>query len=102
MQRIVADCSTGEVERVAMTQEEEAAHVAMQSGDGAQAWLWSMLRTRRNALLAGCDYTQVPDAPTWVDRAAWAAYRQQLRDLPASTTDPTNPVWPAEPQPLAL
>jgi hypothetical protein len=54
-----------------------------------------IMRNRRNALLQGCDWTQVPDAP--VDAAAWAVYRQQLRDLPANTTDPRNVVWPEPP-----
>jgi hypothetical protein len=54
------------------------------------------LRSDRNLLLTSSDWTQVPDAP--VDRSAWAAYRQQLRDLPENTTDPANPVWPTPPQ----
>jgi hypothetical protein len=54
------------------------------------------LRQRRDALLYATDWTQVPDAP--VDRAAWAAYRQALRDLPDNTVDPLNPVWPEPPQ----
>ena len=53
------------------------------------------MRQKRNALLSACDWTQVPDAP--VDRAAWAEYRQALRDLPANTTDPRNPNWPTTP-----
>jgi len=28
---------------------------------------------------------------------AWKTYRQQLRDLPANTSDPLNPVWPTKP-----
>jgi len=36
-------------------------------------------RAERNRLLAASDWTQVLDAP--VDRTAWAAYRQQLRDI---------------------
>jgi hypothetical protein len=56
---------------------------------------WVVLRGRRNRLLSGTDWTQVPDAP--VDAAAWAVYRQQLRDLPANTTDPRNVVWPVPP-----
>ena len=36
-------------------------------------------RMIRNLLLADSDWTQLPDAP--VDAAAWAAYRQQLRDF---------------------
>jgi hypothetical protein len=54
-----------------------------------------LLKRKRNQMLASCDWTQVPDAP--VDQAAWATYRQQLRDLPASTTDPSNVVWPERP-----
>jgi hypothetical protein len=53
------------------------------------------LRQQRDAILYSTDWTQVPDAP--VDREAWAAYRQALRDLPGNTTDPFNPVWPNKP-----
>lgn len=56
---------------------------------------WVALRMARGSLLSACDWTQVPDAP--VDHAAWAAYRQALRDLPANTTDPRHPVWPTPP-----
>ena len=56
---------------------------------------WAKFRDIRDQLLSACDWTQVPDAP--VDQAAWAAYRQQLRDLPANTTDPSNPSWPERP-----
>lgn len=28
----------------------------------------------------------------------WVQYRQALRDLPANTVDPANPVWPEKPQ----
>ena len=41
----------------------------------------SQVRFHRDALLAASDWTQVADAP--VDKAAWAAYRQALRDFPA-------------------
>lgn len=56
---------------------------------------WEALRIERNRTLAASDWTQVPDAP--VDQAAWAAYRQQLRDLPSTTTDPFNVQWPQSP-----
>lgn len=56
---------------------------------------WKILRTERNARLAGCDWTQVADA--LVDKYSWAEYRQHLRDLPANTTDPLNVVWPTPP-----
>ncbi|SMO73906.1 Phage tail assembly chaperone protein [Thalassovita litoralis] len=52
------------------------------------------LRQKRDRLLAQSDWTQVPDAP--VDRAAWARYRQALRELPQSA-DPFDPVFPRRP-----
>ena len=56
---------------------------------------WSDLTLNRNELLQSSDWTQVSDAP--VDHAAWATYRQELRDLPENTEDPRNPVWPTRP-----
>lgn len=56
------------------------------------------LRTLRNARLAECDWTQVPDAP--VDAEAWRVYRQQLRDLPGQYPDILSideVVWPNPP-----
>jgi len=41
------------------------------------------MERKRINLLAQCDYTQLPDSPlTAEENAAWAVYRQQLRDLP--------------------
>lgn len=57
---------------------------------------WANLKSARNLRLQSTDWTQVPDAP--VDRAAWATYRQALRDLPDNTTDPQNVTWPTPPQ----
>lgn len=60
--------------------------------------LWDILRAERNARLTACDWTQVADAPlTTEKKAEWAAYRQDLRDLPEETADPAAPVWPSQP-----
>lgn len=56
---------------------------------------WNIIRAERDAKLASCDWTQVADAP--VDDLVWAAYRQALRDLPQTQTDPFNIVWPTPP-----
>ena len=56
---------------------------------------WVIVRAERDAKLAACDWTQVADAP--VDAAAWADYRQALRDLPQTQTNPFNIIWPAIP-----
>jgi len=54
------------------------------------------LRRKRDGLLASSDWTQVADAP--VDQAAWATYRQALRDVPQHDGFPSDVLWP-EPAP---
>ena len=54
----------------------------------------SSLRRERNRLLAETDYLALVDS-TLTDEMR--AYRQALRDLPANTEDPANPVWPTKP-----
>ena len=56
---------------------------------------WDDIRRKRDRLLAASDWTQVVDAP--VDAAAWATYRQQLRDIPQDFASPADVVWPAVP-----
>ena len=56
---------------------------------------WSGVRAQRDQLLSQSDWTQVADAPG--DKAAWATYRQALRDLPASGSDPDALTWPTSP-----
>ena len=53
------------------------------------------LRYWRDTELARTDWTQVADAPA--DKAAWATYRQALRDLPASNKDPRKIDLPVAP-----
>ena len=53
------------------------------------------MRHWRDTELARTDFTQVADAP--VDQAAWATYRQALRDLPASNNDPREIELPVAP-----
>ena len=49
--------------------------------DATNEQKWEQIKLWRNAQLAASDWTQTLDAP--VDKAAWATYRQALRDLPA-------------------
>lgn len=53
------------------------------------------VRADRNSRLTACDWTQLPDAPT--DKAAWATYRQALRDISLQVGFPWNVSWPAQP-----
>jgi hypothetical protein len=55
---------------------------------------WKELRQERNRLIAETDYLALSDSTLTTEMST---YRQALRDLPANTTDPTNPVWPVKP-----
>jgi len=52
------------------------------------------LREQRNRKLSQTDWAALSDV-TMSDEMR--TYRQTLRDLPANTTDPANPVWPTKP-----
>jgi len=52
------------------------------------------LRRQRDQLLTETDYLALSDS-TLTDEMR--DYRQALRDLPANTEDPANPVWPTKP-----
>lgn len=54
------------------------------------------IRDSRDGMLAATDWTQVDDAP--VDKAAWAVYRQALRDVPSQNGFPWNVTWPTKPE----
>ena len=64
-----------------------------------------LLREERNSLLDQTDWTQNDDVPTET-KTKWQAYRQQLRDLPATASpklnseyelDDSSVTWPTEP-----
>jgi len=58
----------------------------------------SLIRIDRNARMTACDWTQLADIPSKVDKVAWAVYRQALRDLPDSPTINVNsPIFPVPP-----
>ncbi len=59
-----------------------------------QEHLERTVRVERNAKLAATDWTQVSDSP--VDQAAWATYRQALRDIPSQSGFPNTVTWPDE------
>jgi hypothetical protein len=58
--------------------------------------LFKRIRKWRDAELVKSDWTQIADAP--VDKAAWATYRQALRDLPASNSNPRLIELPVKPE----
>ena len=57
-----------------------------------------VFRGERDRLLEESDWTQLTDnALTDAKRQEWAVYRQQLRDLPANTSDFENVTYPTPP-----
>jgi len=71
--------------------EQKAAYKAMKDAEQAKS-----VRTQRGEKLKDCDWTQVADAP--VDQAAWATYRQALRDVTAQAGFPWTIDWPTMPE----
>lgn len=70
----------------------------------AKLSLLARARQERDSLLAACDWTQVPDSPLSPEaKAAWANYRQNLRDMPQEQSVETiysynDYVWPTKPE----
>lgn len=53
------------------------------------------MRSWRNTELVRTDWTQIADSTA--DKSAWATYRQALRDLPVSNSDPRKIELPIAP-----
>jgi hypothetical protein len=99
-QKLVPATAYDDGEFVSVVQVEELTEEEIQAAkDSAMA----QLRYNRNNLLTQSDWTQIPDCT--VDKQAWAAYRQALRDFPATVNDARLPVeWPKSPdwQPMTM
>lgn len=58
---------------------------------------WAVVRAQRGDLLMTSDWTQLADVPmTNEEKAAWATYRQALRDV-TTQEDPFQITWPDTP-----
>jgi hypothetical protein len=84
--------------QIPFTPEEELARDAEEAAwaAGANDRAAAEARAQRNQLLTASDWTQIADAP--VDKAAWATYRQELRDISAQEGFPWAVVWPTQPE----
>ena len=81
-------------EEIAQRQAEEAAWNA-----GAFDRAMADLRSKRDRLLASCDWVMMSDSPI-ADKTAWETYRQALRDITNNLTnvdDVNNVTWPTKP-----
>lgn len=70
--------------------EQEAAYKAQKDAEQAKS-----VREQRTTKLAECDWTQLADSTA--DKAAWATYRQALRDISKQAGFPWDITWPVAP-----
>lgn len=61
----------------------------------SESLILTRLRHWRDEKLKTSDFTQLDDVS--VNKAAWAEYRQALRDLPKTIDDPLNINFPESP-----
>ena len=79
---------------VPLTTEEIAEVEAAQAAAPSEIdYKWEQVRTKRNSLLAECDWRAFSDVTLSNE---WKTYRQALRDVP-SQSDPDNITWPTKP-----
>ena len=99
MERIEVNVTTGEQTIITIPDDEAAEIIARAAQIDADEAL-PKLRRQRDELLRESDASVLPDrwaAMPTETQTAWAVYRQALRDLPATTADALNPVWPTKP-----
>lgn len=70
--------------------EQEAAYQAAKDAEQSKS-----VRETRTQLLKDSDWTQIADSTA--DKAAWATYRQALRDISAQSSFPWDITWPDAP-----
>lgn len=87
---VFTDRPATETEPAKTAAEQEAEYKAMKDAEQAKS-----VRTQRGEKLKDSDWTQVADAP--VDQAAWATYRQGLRDITGQEGFPWAVDWPDAP-----
>lgn len=87
---VFTDRPATETEPAKTAAEQEAEYKAMKDAEQAKS-----VRQQRTDKLKDSDWTQVADAP--VDQAAWATYRQALRDVTAQEGFPWTITWPEMP-----
>ena len=67
------------------------------TAEAADGLTWDDIRSKRDGILKDTDWTMTTGAT--VDQAQWAAYRQNIRDIPQTYKDktPDDVVWPTQP-----
>ena len=87
---VFTDRAATETEAAQTAAEQETAYKAMKDAEQAAS-----VRNSRTEKLKDCDWTQIADSTA--DKAAWATYRQALRDITAQAGFPWTIDWPEQP-----
>jgi hypothetical protein len=97
MHTTTVNITTGEIVQIPYTTEEQAEYDLKKAAwdAGANDRKATEVRAERNAKLSATDWTQIADAT--VDKAAWATYRQALRNIPTQSGFPNTIIWPDAP-----
>jgi hypothetical protein len=95
----VADTSTWRVHPESLQAQAQPIIDAIDLSDWERDEHFVALRAERNQRLLDSDWTMLSDVAVEVRFSIdlWRSYRQHLRDLPATTSDPTTVLWPTPP-----
>ena len=87
---VFTDTAATDTQPAKTAAENEAAYKAMKDAEQA-----ANVRRTRTEKLKDCDWTQIADSTA--DKAAWATYRQALRDITSASGFPWTMTWPETP-----
>jgi len=87
IEKSLAEAEIFEKQQEAIREQESPAYIAEQK--------WNEIRSKRNGFLSQSDWTQLEDSKE--NKGAWAVYRQELRDIPQTSSTPQDVIWPVPP-----
>jgi hypothetical protein len=87
IEKSLAEAEIYEKQQAVIREQESPAYIAEQK--------WNEIRSRRNGFLTQSDWTQLEDSKE--NKGAWAIYRQELRDIPQTSSTPQDVIWPVPP-----
>lgn len=97
MHTTTVNVTTGEIVKIPYTGQEQAEYDTKKAlwDAGANDRKAAEVRASRTEKLKDCDWTQISDSTA--DKAAWATYRQALRDITKQAGFPWTVEWPVQP-----
>ena len=87
IEKSLAEVEIHEKQQAIIREQESPAYIAQQK--------WNGIRLKRNSFLSQSDWTQLEDSKE--NKEAWAEYRQELRDIPQTFSNPDSVIWPSKP-----